>query len=667
MDADNYFKMYSEFVIPPEQMAAFQAERTACIIGEGLAKKFNIKLGDVIPITGTIYPGQWEFPVRGIYHPSKPDVDANTMYFRFDYLDQKMGGGVDAGFYVSKLASAEPGGRVGQAIDAKFANSAHETRSETEAAFQLGFISMLGNISFLVGIIGAAVIFAILLVTFNTMMMAARERTSEIAVMKTLGFPDQLILFIVIGEAILISCVGGFLGTGGAWAALRRRPVEPGRFRLQHAGDPVDVRPRYRAVDRDGRAVGARAGHPGLASPHRRRLPAGGVIMAIPLQYNVRNLFVRKLTTIVTIVGIGLVVAVFVSMLALAQGFQSALAGNGLPGNAIILRVPGNDELSSSITREWAAIIATQPEVAKGTDGQPLQVNEQVVVINLERKSTGGISNILTRGTSARALDIRPQVKLTSGRMFAPGTDEIIVGQLDLRTIPGRHARRAAQVRRPRVDDRRHLLRRRQGFRVGDLGRQRGLHPRVRPRRVPVHHGAAGRPGLLRRAAEAAGGRQAAAGEGEAGEQVLRRSVGPGGRARFACWVRFVTIVMALGAMFGALNTMYAAVGARRAEIGTLLALGFGRGSIELSFVFESILLAGLGGVLGCLLALPVNGISTGTTNFATFSEVAFRITVTPMILLFGMLFALLMGIIGGYFPARNASHSRIAESVRRA
>lgn len=230
VDKDNYFKMYSELEVPPEQMAAFQAERTACIIGEGLARKYGFKLGDVIPITGTIYPGQWEFPVRGIYHPAKPDVDGNTMYFRFDYLDQKMGGGMDAGFYVSRLASASQAATIGQAIDEKFANSAHETHSETEAAFQLGFISMLGNISFLVGIIGAAVIFAILLVTFNTMMMAARERTSEIAVMKTLGFSDNLVLFIVLGEAILISFVGGFLGTGGAWLLFAAVPSNLGGF-----------------------------------------------------------------------------------------------------------------------------------------------------------------------------------------------------------------------------------------------------------------------------------------------------------------------------------------------------------------------------------------------------------------------------------------------------
>lgn len=230
VDKDNYFTMYPELVVPPEQMQAFQSERTACILGDQLAKKYGWKVGDTIPLIGTIYPGTWNFTVRGIYTPSKPDVDANTMYFRFDYLNEKTGGSMPAGFYVSKLRSAGLAARVSETVDAKFANSPNETRTETEAAFQMGFISMLGNISFLVAAIGSAVIFAILLVTFNTMMMAARERTSEIAVMKTLGFTDGLILYIVIGESILISLVGGLIGTLGAWAFFNFVPFNGGGF-----------------------------------------------------------------------------------------------------------------------------------------------------------------------------------------------------------------------------------------------------------------------------------------------------------------------------------------------------------------------------------------------------------------------------------------------------
>lgn len=388
--------------------------------------------------------------------------------------------------------------------------------------------------------------------------------------------------------------------------------------------------------------------------------------MALPLKYNLRNLFVRKLTTTVTIIGIGLVVAVFVSMLALAQGFQSALAGNGLEGNAIVLRVPGNDELSSSISREWAAIIATQPEIAKGTDGQPILVNEQVVVINLHRKSTGGISNILTRGTSARALELRPQVKLTSGRMFTPGTDEIIVGRLISERFRG-----AALGDRIKFGGRDWSVvgifsAGGRGFESEIWGDSEVFIPAFDRGEYQSTTVRLENPAYLDALKQRL--------EGDKRLQVIVKreskyyadqSVGVATTIRFLGG--FVTVIMALGAMFGALNTMYAAVSARRAEIGTLLALGFRRGSILTSFVIESILLAGIGGILGCLLALPVNGISTGTTNFATFSEVAFRITVTPQILVGGMIFAFVMGIVGGFFPARNAANSRIAESVRRA
>ena len=152
--------------------------------------------------------------------------------------------------------------------------------------------------------------------------------------------------------------------------------------------------------------------------------------MPIPISYNIRNLFVRRLATSITIIGIALVVAVFIAVLALANGFQRALAGNGLETNAIVLRVPGNDELSSSVSREWVSIIQTQPEVALDEQGRPMMAPELVVVVNLVKKSTGGVSNILTRGTTPAAFSLRPRLKLVAGRMFASGLDEVIVGKL---------------------------------------------------------------------------------------------------------------------------------------------------------------------------------------------------------------------------------------------
>lgn len=388
--------------------------------------------------------------------------------------------------------------------------------------------------------------------------------------------------------------------------------------------------------------------------------------MAIPLQYNLRNLFVRRLTTTVTILGIALVVAVFVAMLALAQGFQSALAGNGLPGNAIVLRVPGNDELSSSVTREWASIIATQPEIAKGSDGQPIQVNEQVVVISMHRKGQEGTSNVLTRGTNPRALEIRPTVKVTEGRMFTPGTSEIIVGKLISERFQG-----CTLAERIRFGGREWLI---VGiFSAGGRGYESEIWGDSEVF-IPAFDRGEYQSTTIRLAEPAYFDALTKRLEGDPRLQVKvkRESVyyadqSVGVATTIRVLGTFVTIVMAIGALFGALNTMYAAVSARRAEIGTLLALGFSRGSILLSFVFESILLAGIGGLIGCLLALPVNGISTGTTNFSSFSEVAFRIKVTPEILMSGMIFAVVMGVIGGFFPANDAARSRISESVRRA
>jgi putative ABC transport system permease protein len=496
----------------------------------------------------------------------------------------------------------------------------------------MGFISMLGNISFLVGIIGAAVIFAILLVTFNTMMMAARERTSEIAVMKTLGYPDNLILFIVIGEAILISVVGGpgHFGVG----ALRGRAVEPGRLRVQHAGDALHVRPGHRVVDRHGRFVRAGAGHPGLAPQDRRSLPAGGVTMAIPLQYNVRNLFVRKLTTTITIVGIGLVVGPWLRWR--WRRLEPRWPATGCPATPSSC-APGQRRTVQFDHPQWAAI-NTQPEMP-GHRRQPVQVNEQVVVINLKRKSTG-ISNILP---AAQAHGVRPAA----------------AGQAALRrSVRPRHRRdhrgqvhrsfRARAGRSPQPGGRRTIV---------------GVFPPTRfeseicatARLIPAFDRGEYQSSTVRLADPAYFDALQKRLEADKRLQVkvkresryyADQSVGVANTIRGLG--TFVTVIMALGAMFGALNTMYAAVSARRAEIGTLLALGFGRGSVLLSFVFESILLASLGGLLGCLLALPVNGISTGTTNFATFSEVAFRITVTPAILGFGMIFALFMGVGGG-------------------
>jgi putative ABC transport system permease protein len=216
VDAPTFFALYPECLIPPGELRAFEIERTACVVGRKLAKKYGWKIGDRVPLEGTIYPGRWEFVIRAIYAGKTEDVDENTMFFHWDYLNESLPQGRrdQVGIYYLRLATPDLAARVGRAVDAMFENSNTPTRTETEKAFALGFISMLGNVRLLLLLIGSAIVFAIMLVTINTMMMAFRERTTEIAVLKTLGFADTLVLNLVAGEAMGVALLGGLIGCG---------------------------------------------------------------------------------------------------------------------------------------------------------------------------------------------------------------------------------------------------------------------------------------------------------------------------------------------------------------------------------------------------------------------------------------------------------------------
>ena len=224
VDPVSLFDIYPEMVLSQEQRETFVNERTACIAGQALVDKYGWKLGDVIPITGTIYPGEWRLTLRGIYKASTPDADENAIFFQWNYLNETM---PDVrknwvGIYWVKVASPSDAPAVSARIDALYENSPQPTKTETEKAFQAGFIQMMGNVSLLLTILGSAIVFAIMLVTINTMMMAARERTTEIAILKTLGFGDRLVLGLVAAECILLSLAGGILGCGLAFAIFRK-------------------------------------------------------------------------------------------------------------------------------------------------------------------------------------------------------------------------------------------------------------------------------------------------------------------------------------------------------------------------------------------------------------------------------------------------------------
>jgi putative ABC transport system permease protein len=216
VDAESYFRIYPEMVIDQESMETFLSEQNACVVGDVLARRYGWSEGDQIVLKGTIFPGQWEFVLRGIYKGTSVDVDEGMLFFHSKYLEENSWVEGETGYYIVKIDDHTQAARISEDIDRRFANSMAETMTETEEAFSLGFLSMLGNIELLIKAIGVAVIFTILLVTMNTMTMAGRERIKEIAVMKTLGFTDNLVFSIILIEAALIAIVGGAIGCGVA-------------------------------------------------------------------------------------------------------------------------------------------------------------------------------------------------------------------------------------------------------------------------------------------------------------------------------------------------------------------------------------------------------------------------------------------------------------------
>ncbi len=216
--ADSYLPMYPEMVIPEDQRGQFMAERTAALVGKGLMERFGWRLGQNIQLRSSIYvPEQtWPFTIRAVYTPTDPSFGDELMFIHYEYLYENSGRWATPGWYVLQLDDPARAASVATVIDEHYKNSGASTRTETERAFQTSFITMYGNVGFLLNAIGMAVFFAILLVAANTMMMAARERTSEVAVLKTLGFSDRLLVGLVLAEAAVITVTGGLIGVFGA-------------------------------------------------------------------------------------------------------------------------------------------------------------------------------------------------------------------------------------------------------------------------------------------------------------------------------------------------------------------------------------------------------------------------------------------------------------------
>jgi putative ABC transport system permease protein len=218
VDAESYLDVYPEIVLPPDQREAFIREKNSAIVGIRLLDVFGWRLGQDVTIQGTIFPGDWTFTIRGVYTVTDKAINDDMMMFHHDYMDERIGRPGIAGWYVVKIARPDEAAQVGKTVDELFRNSHSPTKTGTEREFNASFATMWGNVGLLMNTIGLAVVFAILLVTANAMMMSARERTGEIAVLKTIGFTDRMLFSLTMLEAGAITLIGGVIGLGAAKA-----------------------------------------------------------------------------------------------------------------------------------------------------------------------------------------------------------------------------------------------------------------------------------------------------------------------------------------------------------------------------------------------------------------------------------------------------------------
>jgi len=225
VDSDTFFEVYPEYLLDPQQFEAFKRERNACIIGSEIAERYKLKIGDTMPIEGDIYPGQWEFVVRGIYQPRDQTTDPTTMMFHYKYLDERVRQEMpqrsgEIGWYIVRIDDPDRSATISQEIDRLFANSRAETKTETERAFQQSFLSAASAVITAMNIMSFVIIGIILLVLGNTMIMSARERTHEFAVLKALGFSGGQLFFLIAGESLILALAGSALGLAVTFPAV---------------------------------------------------------------------------------------------------------------------------------------------------------------------------------------------------------------------------------------------------------------------------------------------------------------------------------------------------------------------------------------------------------------------------------------------------------------
>jgi putative ABC transport system permease protein len=388
--------------------------------------------------------------------------------------------------------------------------------------------------------------------------------------------------------------------------------------------------------------------------------------MPIPLSYSYRNLLARRLTTVLTAAGMGLVIFVFAAVLMLSEGLRRTLVATGSYDNAVVLRAGSESEVQSSVDRTQAGIVGAQPEVALDQDGRRLVADEAIVLVNLPKRQGGQMANVIIRGVQPVSPELRREVKLAAGRWFRPGSTEIVAGAQIARRFQGaglgeslRFAMRTWRVVGV-------LEAGNTGFSSeiwGDVEQLLQAFRRTTFSSVILR---------LRDPADFAALKARLENDPRLPLQVQREvEFYEAQSQRLATFIRLLGLVLtgifSLGAVLGAMVTMYAQVGARISEIGTMRALGFKRQHILAAFLLESMLLGFLGWVLGLIPASLLNFMTLSTINWSSFAELSFKFALTPAILVESLLFGVGMGLVGGLLPALKAARMPLLEALRAA
>jgi putative ABC transport system permease protein len=388
--------------------------------------------------------------------------------------------------------------------------------------------------------------------------------------------------------------------------------------------------------------------------------------VGVPISYSFRNLWTRRLTTVLTASGMALVVFVFSAILMLAEGLRKTLVETGSYDNVVVVRKGSTSEVMSGVTRLQASIVETQPEVAIGADGQLLLAKEMVVLIALPKRGTNALSNVVIRGIGASSLALRPQVGLLEGRMPTPGLSEIIAGRSIAERFKGGGI---GEILRFGMRDWRVV-----GiFDAGNTGFNSEIwgdtDQLMQAFRRTVYSSVIFK---LRDSSEFERVKKRIESDPRLTVDVKRENRYYAEQSeRMAQFLRILgtalTVIFSLGAIIGAMITMYSAVATRTGEIGTMRALGFKKISILGAFIIEALFLGLIGGCLGLFLASFLQLLTISTMNFQTFSELAFSFTLTPDIVWKGLGFSLVMGFVGGVLPAIRASRMIIVDALRAA